>query len=271
MKESEIKQQYRIEFEPLVIGTPDKLFLGVFGKAGTGKTRIMATAPGLGVIPLQRKTRPTVEQVLKELYPNRKVWWPKNADEFYKYKNPMEMSMMSASESKDFYRALVDKVKYACWSLLDHPGVKTIGIDSGYTLYQMIVAAHYGRSSKFSELRIAWEPPNTEMRTLLESLQTKHIVFTTESKEAWSGTGKGSASLGYDDPAGYKQLGYESNVLVETKYSVADGFSLDVRMCQDRAALQGEEGQRLLAGEMVEFKYLACQLRPDTRPEDWED
>jgi hypothetical protein len=32
----------------------------------------------------------------------------------------------------------------------------------------------------------------------------------------------------------------------------------------------GEEGQRLLMGDLVEFKYLCAQLRPDTTPEDWE-
>src|SRR5579864_3520756 len=139
-----VDKSKRIEFEPLVIGQPDKLFVGVFGKAGTGKTRLMATAPGLGVIPLQRKTRPTVEQVLKDLYPGRKVWWPKNADDFYKYKNPMEMSLMTLDESRTFYRKLADQIKLGCWSLLDHPEVKTIGIDSGYTLYQIIVSAYYG-------------------------------------------------------------------------------------------------------------------------------
>lgn len=260
----------KIGFEPLVIGQPDKLFVGVFGRAGTGKTRLMATAPGLGVIPLQRKTRPTIEQVLKNLYPDRKVWWPCDADAFYKYKNPMEMSLMGAEESKKFYRDLVDKVKHACWALLDMPEVKTIGIDSGYTLYQMIVAAHYGRTSKFSELRVAWEPPNTEMRTLLESLQAKHIVFTTESKEAWQGSGKNAVALGWDEPAGYKSIGYECNALVETRYTVPEGFWLDVRMCQDRAALQGAAGQKLLADDMCEFKFLAKELRPDSETEDWE-
>jgi len=150
-----------------------------------------------------------------------------------------------------------------CWTCLK---VQTIGIDSGYTLYQMIVAAHYGRSSRFSAEKTAWEPPNTEMRTLLESLQRKHIVFTTESKEAYNN----KVALGFDEPSGYKQLGYETNALVETHYSVAEGFWLDVRMSQDRAALMGEEGQRLLMGDLVEFKYLAAQLRPSTVPEDWE-
>lgn len=266
MKSTLVAADKRIEFEPLQIGVPDKLFIGVFGRSGTGKTRLMGTAPGLGVIPLQRKTRPTIEQVIKDLYPGRKVWWPKDSDQFYKYKNPMEMAMMDLSESKEFYRKLVDRVKYACWSLLDIPEVKTIGIDSGYTLYQMIVAAHYGRSTRFSAEKTAWEPPNTEMRTLLESLQTKHLIFTTEAKEAYAK----KESLGYDDPSGYKQLGYEANALVETKFSVEEGFYWDVRMCQDRAALQGEAGQRLLSNDLCEFKYLAAELRQDTSPEDWE-
>jgi hypothetical protein len=256
----------RIAFEPLVVGEPDKLFVAVFGRAGTGKTRLMATAPGLGVVPLQRKVRPTVEQVLKELYPDRKVWWPKDADQFYRYKQPMEMSMMTREESIKFYRDLVDRIKCAYWSLLDIPEVQTIGIDSGYALYQMIVAAHYGRSTRFSAEKTAWEPPNTEMRTLLESLQTKHIVFTSESKEAYNG----KVALGFDEPAGYKPIGYEANALVETRYDVRDGFWIDVRMSQDRAALMGDAGQKLLMDDMCEFKYLATALRPDTEPEDWE-
>jgi hypothetical protein len=130
----------------------------------------------------------------------------------------------------------------------------------------MIVAAHYGRSTRFSAEKTAWEPPNSEMRMLLESLQSKHIVFTTESKEAYVG----KVSQGWDEPAGYKAIGYEANVLVETRFSVEDKFWWDVRMCQDRAALQGEEGQRLLVGDMCEFKYLAAELRPETSYEDWE-
>ncbi len=266
MKQTLLNGQQRIEFEELKVGPPDKLFIGVFGRAGTGKTRLMATAPGLGVIPLQRKTRPTVEQVMKELYPDRKIFWPKNAEEFYRYKNPMELAMMDLDESKKFYRALVDRVKVGCWSMLDHQEIRTIGIDSGYTLYQMIVAAHYGRSTRFSAEKVAWEPPNTEMRMFLESLQTKHVVITTEAKEAYLG----KTALGYDENAGYKQLGYESNALVETKFSIEEGFSLDVRMCQDRAALQGEAGQKMLLGDAIEFKTLACELRPDSKFEDWE-
>ena len=264
MKTTTVTADKRIEFEPLVIGQPDKLFLGVFGRAGTGKTRLMATAPGLGVIPLQRKTRPTVEQVLRDLYPQRKVYWPKNADEFYRYKNPMEMAMMDIAESRAFYRALVDKIKFACWSLLDMPEVQTIGIDSGYTLYQMIVSAHYGRSTKFSAEKVAWEPPNTEMRMLLESLQTKHIVFTTESKEAYVG----KVGQGFDVPSGYQSIGYEANVLLETQFTVADGFWWDVRMCQDKAEMQGQT--KVLMGDLCEFKYLAALLRPATTVEDWE-
>jgi len=266
MKQTTVTADKRIAFEPLTIGEPDKLFIGVFGRAGTGKTRLMATAPGLGVVPLQRKVRPTVEQVIRDLYPERKVYWPKDDTQFYRYKNPMELAMMDRQQSIDFHRELVDRIKCAYWSLLDIPEVKTIGIDSGYALYQLIVAAHYGKSTRFSAEKTAWEPPNTEMRQLLESLQEKHIVFTTESKPAYVG----KAPQDYEDPAGYKSIGYEANVLVESQFSLADGFWLDVRMCQDRAELQGEAGQRLLMGDMCEFKYLAKELRPDSAIEDWE-
>ena len=57
---------------------------------------------------------------------------------------------------------------------------------------------------------------------------------------------------------------------METHFSVAEGFWLDVRMSQDRAALMGEEGQRLLMGDLVEFKYLAAHCGPKPVTEDWE-
>jgi hypothetical protein len=266
MKDTVVPAAQKVEFEILKPGAPDKLFVCVFGKPGTGKTRLMATAPGLGVIPLQRKTRRTVEDVIKDLYPGRKVWWPKNHEEFYKYQNPMAMAMMEREDSKKFYRDLVNRVKVGCWSLLDLPEVKTIGIDSNYTLYQMIVAAHYGKSGQLGSDKTLWGPPNDEMREFLTSLQPKHLVVTTEAKAAY----QGKNALDYDDPAGYKSIGYDANVLVETHFSVADGFWLDVRMCQDRAALMGEAGQHLLSGDMIEFKYLACELRPDSSIEDWE-
>jgi hypothetical protein len=259
-------KKYEIEFETLKYDAPEHLFIGNFGRPGTGKTRLMATAPGLAVIPLQRKTRPTVEQVIRTEYPDRTVLWPKNSDELWKYKNPMELAMMNIEASKAFYRELVDKIKAAAWGLLEDKRCRTIGIDSGYALYQMIVAAHYGRSTRFSAEKTAWEPPNTEMRTFLESLSDKHLIFTTEAKESY----EGKVALGYDEPAGYKQIGYDANVLVEHKFSVEDGFTLDVKMCQARAALQGEEGQACLTGEAITFQMLAMLIRPDSEPEEWE-
>ena len=58
MKTTTVTSDKKVEFEVLTPGAPDKLFIGVFGRAGTGKTRLMATAPGLGVIPLAAQDAP---------------------------------------------------------------------------------------------------------------------------------------------------------------------------------------------------------------------
>ena len=271
MIEKKIPAGQRVEFETMSTGgDPDNLFVAVFGRAGTGKTRLMGTAPGLGVIPLQRKTRPTIEQVLRDLYPERKIFWPKNADEFYKYQNPMAMSLMNFEEGKIFHRQLVDKIKRGAWSLLEHPEVKTIGIDDGTTLMNLFLFAHYGKASKLhgdaDVARKLYGPPKDEFKEFLVSLQAKHLVMTFQGGEAYV---KNQAQ-GFDEPKGFKEIGFECNVLAETHYTPAEGFSLDVKMCQDRASLQGEAGQKLLNGEMIEFKYLASQVREWTSPDDWE-
>ena len=266
MKTETISSSKTVEFDSFTIGSPDYLAVAAFGDPGTGKTRLMATAPGLAVIPLQRKTRPTVEQVAKNLYPDRRILWPKNADEFYKYANPMEMSMMGIEESKKFHRAMVDKIKMAAWSLLKNKDVRTIGIDGGTQLHSMLIAAHYGKTSKLGTDKRVYGPPNDEFREFLISLQGKHLVMTVESGEIYLND-KGTGVM---KPKGFKQIGYEMNVLVETNYSVEDGFFWDIRMCQDRAELQGDAGKQICMGDTCEFKYLAQQIRPDSELEDWE-
>jgi hypothetical protein len=258
-----------VEFDILVPGPPEKIHLGVYGRAGSGKTRLMATAPGLGVIPLQRKTRTTVEQVIKDLYPNRKILWPKNADEFYKYRDPMELSQMNRDQSKAFHHQLLDRIKQAAWTLLEHPGCRSIGIDPFYMFYDIVLAKHYGKSRRFirsAEEKVAYGPPNDETREFITSLQDKNLILTTEAGEAY----QGKLALGYDEAKGYKSIGYDVNCLVETRHSAAEGFWLDVRMCQDRAELQGVAGQRLLVEKTVEFKFLACEIRPSSSLGDWE-
>lgn len=257
----------KIEFETLVPGAPDKLFIVPFGKPGSGKTRLMASAPGLAVIPLQRKTRPTVEQVMRDLYPDRKVLWPKNAELLYKYENPAALALMTRDESKQFHRDLFDRVRNAAWSLLEHKDCQTIGIDDGTTLYDMVLAAHYGKSRRFisgADQKVAYGPPNDEFKEFLTSLSSKHLVIPMKSGEAY----KKNVGLGFDEPKGYKEIGYECNCLVET-FCDKGAFWYDIRMCQDRAALMGEAGERILTDDMCEFKWLAMQIRPDSDIEDW--
>lgn len=258
----------RIEFETLELGAPDKLFIVPFGRPGSGKTRLLATAPGLGIIPLQRKTRPTVEQVMRDLYPDRVILWPKNAELLYKYENPAALALMDRDESKKFHRELFERVKQAAWALLENPKCKTIGIDDGTTLYEMVLAAHYGKSRRFisgADQKVAYGPPNDDFRDFLVSLSAKHLVMPFKSGEAY----KKNVPLGFDEPKGYKEIGYECNCLVETSVSKGS-FWFDIRMCQDRAALMGEAGERILSDDMCEFKFLAQQIRPDSSLEDWE-
>lgn len=250
--------------------TPEKLALCNYGAPGTGKTRFLVTAPGpIGVIPLDRKARGTIERARLELCPDKQIIFPKQ--DFIRHENPLQLTLMNPEESKTYYRQHVNAIKRATYTLAEMPDskCKTIAIDSGSQLFEDIFYANYGRNLKIMPRDRG--DSNQEMRDFLNSLQHKHLIITHRASEIWRGPEGKEKPTGEFKHKGWTEIGYYVNVLVENARNEGDGeFVMNVAMCQANASLHGDSGQKVLTGDAITFQMLAMLIFPESKWEDWE-
>lgn len=249
-----------------------KLSVAGFGDGGRGKTRFILTAPGaVGVVPLNRKCRPTIENYKAEVCPGKKIYFPKA--NLIRHANPMAIAMLDPyCENKTvivgadappvccarhYYRWHVNRVKDAIWTMSENDEIRTIAIDDGTQLYEDILYAHYGRANRISNEKTAYGPPNQEFIDLLNTIDHKHLIVVNQAKEEY----KGDKALGRDTVKGFKEIGYYVSVLAEfTRDDLKKDFYLSVRMCQENAGLHGDGGRNLLKNDEITFLDLAMKV-----------
>jgi len=230
----------RTQFIDLTGDTPDKLAIGTFGPAGSGKTRLTVTMPGkIGVIPLDRKQRRTIENAAAELKLKKgKIIFPKQ--DFVRLSKPMELAMMESEAAMKFYR-------------------DCISIDPGTQLCEDVLFANYGRDQKiYPRDRGAY---NSEMKQILASIQHKQVVIPFESRPIW----RNDKPTDKNEWVGWSKLDYNVNIIVEQigpphTAKLDHDFSLTIRLCQDRPDLIGET---VLLDENITFEMLATTIYPD--------
>lgn len=253
------------------VSAQDQLAIAVFGLAGSGKTRFCCTAPDpIGFIPLDRKTRRTVERVSREL--GKTVVMPEQ--DFVRVENPMKLAVMDVTEAKKWYRAHVNRIKEAAFRLYDHKQIRSIVIDSASQLWEDMLFAEFGRAQRIMPRDRG--AVNQEMIDLLNCLGGKHLILTHKASEIWSGSGDSARPTGKYEWKGFPHLGYHVNVIAELVCNEHKGpadegrFTLNVVMCQDNPDIQGPGGKSLLQDASISFQMLALQIYPDSNLEDWE-
>lgn len=242
----------RIKFVELQSLTADKLSIGSFGAAGSGKTELIATMPGpIGVVALDRKTRRTLAKA-NEKY-NKKIYFPE--DDFVRHGKPMELALMKPEAAMEYYTNHCAKIQDAIYTFAERKDIRSIAIDSGTQLVEDFLFKHFGRSQRIMPRDRG--PLNQDMRDVLNSLQDKHVIITHQASEIW----RNDKPTGKFDWSGWNKLDYYCNVIVEHKYDEKSGqFSLTIRLCQDRPDLIGET---ILFDEDITFEMLATTIYPD--------
>ena len=259
----------------------DKVAIALFGKEGSGKTRFCCTAPDpIGFIPLDRKTRRTVNSINKEL--GKQIYMPD--DDFVRVSNPMKLATLKDSCgssmptkspgghlccAKHYYRQHVNAVKQAAFTLYEHPSIRTIIIDTGTQLWEDMLFAEFGRSQRIMPRDRG--AVNQEMIDLLNCLSGKNLIITHKAKEVW----KNDHPTGKFEVAGFPHIGYHVNAMVEmavdAKKKAEDQgrFNLNVHLCQSNPDIQGPNGTGLLQDDAISFPMLALAMFPDSEAEEW--
>ena len=105
--------------------------IGTLGRYGSGKSRFQVTGPDItGIIPLDQKTRRTVENTMKELGKTfgKNILMP--PVDFIQEPNPIQTARMDTEASKEFYRNRVERIKDYLLNLHANPDVRLICLDT---------------------------------------------------------------------------------------------------------------------------------------------
>lgn len=256
------------------------LVIASHGAPRSGKSHLACTAPEtLGWIPLDRNSRPTVEKYVKEY--GKKILLP--TEDLIMMSRVEIEKMVKASPEQGVLecRRYLNKIKNLYFSLIENKRVKTIVIDTGTLLWEAVLFANYGRTTKIMprDRGVA----NQEMRELINACD-KHLIVVHQSSEIW----ENEKPTGEFKMAGFSHMNYCVNCCVENfkltqradikrhaepdedgKYPPAL-FGMKVYDCQANPMLvKGDEGSTLY-GEDCTFQMLAMRVFPDSEYEDWE-
>jgi hypothetical protein len=247
----------RAKFVELSAIEPDKLAVGSYGQAGTGKTEFITSAleiGNVGVIPLDRKTRRTLSKS-QEKYSSfgNKIFFP--PEDFIRHAKPMELALMNEEAAKKYYSDHIARIEDALFTLAERKDIAVIAIDSGTQLWEDILFKHYGRAQRIMPRDRG--PANQDMRDLLNSLQHKHLIITHQATEVW----KNDKPSGKFEWSGWSKMDYYVNTIIEHTYDEKKNeYGLTVRLCQDRPDLIGEE---IATDENITFATLGNMIYPD--------
>lgn len=292
----------------LVVAEPDyqePLIIGSFGGPGTGKSRLMATAPALGLIPTERKSKGTVIRDAAAL--GRTVIVPDA--ELIRTGNPMLIANLqntcivigddrhkgwTAGQIQDemqeiadtiridsdhptcckrhYYRWHVNRVKSVAYTMaLDSPQIQTIGIDTFGTLCDDFSYANYGLTGVIDAKEFGFAPREDmirEIRQFLNTIATKNLILSHHSKAVWKDN-KPTSKSQLDGK--FSKLGHDVSIMIEQtrndEAAYGEGrYCIAVRDCQANAELIGLD---LLFDDDISFANLACQVYPDSTLENW--
>lgn len=266
----------------------DPIVMAIYGEAGTGKSRFLATAPDqIGIAPLERKTRQTVTTIARSL--GKTVAWP--AIDMIRAANALRIDALDpqcvdssarmAAIARDisikdvppkccqihYYRWIVNRNKAAVLALAEDPKVKVVGIDTFGQFCDDMLYANYGRLDNIMPLdRKSF---NQEVRDFLNAVNSKHLILTHHSSTVW----KDNKPTKQTQPQGFRKLGHYANIVLEflRRDKEVDGetdstYVVRVKDCQANPALIGQE---ILTDDEISFANVAALIYPETSPEDW--
>lgn len=271
----------------------ERIVIAPYGKNGSGKSRLGATGRGdIAAVFLDRKAKQTIVATCKEF--GKRLYTP-NID-LVRAVNPMqaatlapycktkeggvdERQMAVVTHAMDIfkpqpmccaihhYRWHVNRVKYTLQQMAQIQSVNTIIIDSSTILWDDILFANHGRTSRINPIDRASD--NREMQEVLSMCYGKDLVLTMREGDTW----KNNKPTGEVEYKGYGHMGYEVGAILHlTRDDKTGTFYCDVELCQANAALHGDGGHHDATGlvdEAINMEAIARAMYPDRDWDDW--
>jgi hypothetical protein len=151
--------------------------------------------------------------------------------------------------------------------VLREPSVRTIGVDTGTEVWELIRLHHFGKLA--GNLPRYYEEPNKDFDRLIQLAygSDKNVIITSETKDEYIIGKEKDKELrtGKQIYAGYKGVPYL--VQVDLRLGFENGvFSATFTKCRQNPDMVG----LTVEGDDVNFSMIATMVFPDTELSDWQ-
>jgi hypothetical protein len=276
----------KVQFTESLDSNETPWIIGLFGREGSGKTRLPITGPEvIGYIPLEKKSYKTISDVGKEL--GKRVIVPKNSEQFII--NSRKANMLSVYEGtsekakgeannklKAYYREYADRIYDATYAMLEHGEIRTVVIDTFTQMCGILESANYGFEDKMIRIESQVYKDKRDYRQevidFLNSLPGYNkTVWLLHRERAEYAHGKDTGRKVHE---GFQFLGNYTNLLLHAESNPKWNpnsededkswhWALSCRTVQANPTLEGPDGYRMLKDDEISFSNLIMAIDPN--------
>lgn len=220
-----------------------RLIVNAWGEEKKGKSHFAFTAPGpIAFFDFDHNIEGVVEKFLKE--------------------KQIKVAPFRYTNDEKSVEAVWVAFKTAFYGALANPAIRTLIIDTGTHLWEMIRLVHFGRLS--GVMSRYYEKPNNDFETLFADAKInsdKNLIITHRTGDEYIGDKK----TGQVKCKGYSDIGNVVQVNVKCDREGKDGpFKLIIENCAQNPMIAG----RILMQPQASFPFLAAHVFDDN-PFDW--
>jgi hypothetical protein len=287
----------------------EPLALMLYGDPGSGKSRLIATAPDpIGVLPMERKSRQTILHTAQELgkriimpsidliRPARAVLASNMVDQcvspesLHEYKLEDRVKAAEAAMQKKageipldgaapecclrcYHRWHANRSKSVAFRMAAREDIRTIAIDTFGQLTDDILFANYGRNEKIMPLDR--KQFNREMCDFLNEISHKNLILTHHAATVW----KDNKPTNKSKPmSSWAKIGHYATMMAHMSRSevkrVDENGNPFVEITyllsvNDCQSNTSLIGLDLLQNEAITFANLAQWVYPESDPDNW--
>lgn len=239
-----------------------RMIMSIEGDWGTGKTDLSLTAPGpIAFFKFDLNTEFTLAQ-----YASKKIILQREFDVV----DPADPNAQKKAE--EMMRTFVAEYD----AVLKAPGIRTVIWDTATEVWEQIRLAAFGKLSQIQPHH--YVQVNNGFRVLLRAAfdSDTNLILVHRLKDEWMNTTdpqtgrERGKKTGQKQRAGFSDLGFAVQVMVQTYFNSEDGFQMKVLKCTQNPQITDRVYAQAGDIRMNSFPVLATDVFPGTELSEWE-